>query len=202
MKQVIQNYKNGELSRGNIFACPTDKSYLFERQDFFYCDKCKNKYYSQDGVPNFITRQLPEEIQKEIDWYVPNERLLFNTYGSRSHELAHRLARNKLTEILKCLGANQKSRVLCVAVGSGEEIEYIKPITQNIYGNDISIDILRATKLKYGINVCLAEADKLPFMDESFDVVVVSAFLHHIAHLKNEDVFFDEFNRVLKNGGG
>ena len=62
------------------------------------------------------------------------------------------------------------------------------------------LDTLSATAEDLGIEVetVVCEAENLPFEDESFDLVLGHAVLHHIPDL---DRAFREFDRVLKPGG-
>ncbi len=48
------------------------------------------------------------------------------------------------------------------------------------------------------VETVVCEAEKLPFEDESFDLVFGHAVLHHIPHL---EIAFAEFERVLRPGG-
>ena len=59
---------------------------------------------------------------------------------------------------------------------------------------------LAANAQRLGLDVRTAEADAegLPFPDESFDLVLGHAVLHHLPHL---DQAFREFHRVLRPGG-
>src|SRR5258707_14077139 len=49
-----------------------------------------------------------------------------------------------------------------------------------------------------GVSTVATEAEELPFEDESFDLVLGHAVLHHIPDL---DRAFAEFKRVLRPGG-
>ena len=52
--------------------------------------------------------------------------------------------------------------------------------------------------LGYKMHRCDIDSEKLPFNNETFDIVVAS---HVIEHLKNRDFALHEMYRVLKNGG-
>ncbi len=76
-------------------------------------------------------------------------------------------------------------------------------VVREATATDISpgmLDALQANAARIGVEVetvgCDAEA--LPFDDESFDLVLGHAVLHHIPHL---DRAFAEFGRVLRPGG-
>jgi SAM-dependent methyltransferase len=59
---------------------------------------------------------------------------------------------------------------------------------------------LRANAESLGLTVrtARADADSLPFAEESFDLVLGHAVLHHLPDLRRA---FDEFHRVLRPGG-
>ena len=62
------------------------------------------------------------------------------------------------------------------------------------------LDALQANAARIGVAVdtVACDAEALPFADESFDLVLGHAVLHHIPHL---DRAFAEFRRVLRPGG-
>src|SRR5579884_1852035 len=68
---------------------------------------------------------------------------------------------------------------------------------------DISPGMLRtltdnAARLGVSVRAARADAESLPFADESFDLVLGHAVLHHLPDL---DRAFGEFHRVLRPGG-
>jgi SAM-dependent methyltransferase len=68
---------------------------------------------------------------------------------------------------------------------------------------DISPGMMRtladnATRLGLNVKIARADAEALPFGDQSFDLVLGHAVLHHLPDL---DKAFDEFHRVLRPGG-
>jgi ubiquinone/menaquinone biosynthesis C-methylase UbiE len=62
------------------------------------------------------------------------------------------------------------------------------------------LDELAATagRLGIGVETVCSDAERLPFPDDSFDLVFGHAILHHIPDL---DTAFSEFRRVLRPGG-
>jgi ubiquinone/menaquinone biosynthesis C-methylase UbiE len=76
-------------------------------------------------------------------------------------------------------------------------------VVREAVATDISpgmLDALQANAQRIGVPVqtVACDAERLPFDDESFDLVLGHAVLHHIPHL---DVAFAEFKRVLRPGG-
>src|SRR5262245_58153956 len=76
-------------------------------------------------------------------------------------------------------------------------------IVERLTATDISpgmLDRLAATAATLGVDVTTVatEAERLPFEDESFDIVFGHAVLHHIPDVERA---FAEFRRVLRPGG-
>ncbi len=76
-------------------------------------------------------------------------------------------------------------------------------VVREATATDISpgmLDALQANAARIGVDVetVACDAERLPFDDESFDLVLGHAVLHHIPHL---DRAFAEFLRVLRPGG-
>jgi ubiquinone/menaquinone biosynthesis C-methylase UbiE len=76
-------------------------------------------------------------------------------------------------------------------------------VVREATATDISpgmLDTLQANAARIGVAVdtVACDAEQLPFEDDSFDLVLGHAVLHHIPHL---DHAFAEFRRVLRPGG-
>ena len=76
-------------------------------------------------------------------------------------------------------------------------------VVRDAVASDISpgmLDALQANARRIGVAVetVACDAEDLPFDDDSFDLVLGHAVLHHIPHL---DRAFAEFRRVLRPGG-
>jgi ubiquinone/menaquinone biosynthesis C-methylase UbiE len=76
-------------------------------------------------------------------------------------------------------------------------------IVERATATDISPGMLRtlsenASRLGLTVETVATEAERLPFEDESFDLVFGHAILHHIPDLERA---FGEFHRVLRPGG-
>lgn len=187
----------------NIISCPKCKQDVLHKEDKYICGTCGMQYNIEGGITNFVFRELPDELKAEIKWYGPdpNVKLIFNRSNTKAHSYAHALARNKILHMLRKYSAGANSKVLCIAVGDGCELPYIKPITSAIYGIDISLVALQRSVEKYNIKGYLSEAKYLPFKTNSFDFIIVSAFIHHFASHDEAGDYFKEFKRVLKQKG-
>ena len=80
--------------------------------------------------------------------------------------------------------------------GTGNVLREL-PDTKNNYGIDISEFFIKEIKSE-GYNVLRYDGVKLPFSDESFDIVGSFTVLEHV---ENPSLFIIEQGRVLKRGG-
>ncbi len=110
-------------------------------------------------------------------------------------------------KLKKALGGKLESFDNALEIGAGTGYFSLNLATQglikNLTATDISPGMLKslektAKSLGVEVKTTVTEAEELPFEDESFDVVLGHAVLHHIPDL---DKAFSEFNRVLKPGG-
>ena len=94
----------------------------------------------------------------------------------------------------------QGKQVLEIGCGTGLGLGYLGKTAKNVIGGDYSEDNLRCAHRHYGerIELLLLDAQKLPFKDNSFDVVVAMEVIYYLTHL---DDFFEECHRVLRKGG-
>lgn len=111
-------------------------------------------------------------------------------------------------KLKKALGADTPPRFQdALEIGAGTGYFSLNLATQGLIENLTATDIspgmlasLSSTAEQLGVPVktVVTEAETLPFEDESFDVVMGHAVLHHIPDL---DRAFSEFFRVLRPGG-
>jgi ubiquinone/menaquinone biosynthesis C-methylase UbiE len=100
-------------------------------------------------------------------------------------------------EIITLLNIKRDKKYLYLGVGDGFVMEYIaKKTGARIYGIDVSDYSLRYCDKKKGNTTyyLCADAQRLPFKDNSFSGVIAPAVLHHLPDLKKA---FTEFKRVL-----
>jgi ubiquinone/menaquinone biosynthesis C-methylase UbiE len=110
-------------------------------------------------------------------------------------------------KLRKALGARPEHYPHVLEIGAGTGYFSLNLLRAGVVSaatcTDISqgmVDALRANAARLGLDVeaCTADAEALPFADESFDLVLGHAVLHHLPDL---DRAFAEFRRVLSPGG-
>lgn len=101
--------------------------------------------------------------------------------------------------ILKMLKGIEGKKVLDIGCGTGRLVGKLLERKALVTGVDVSGEMLKIASKKFKSTEFIeADAEKMPFPDESFDMMIAS-FL--IVHLKDLDKFFDEAYRILRPGG-
>ena len=115
-----------------------------------------------------------------------------------------RIHRKMMLKILKFdeLVNDKNKKIIDVGCGYGTSLKYFHSLGyKNIYGIDPDNDLAKTipkeiAEIKSGV------AQKIPYPDESFDVIFVNGALHHIPTLKVAyEEAIKEMDRVLKPGG-
>ena len=110
-------------------------------------------------------------------------------------------------KVRKALGRNEGPFARSLEIGSGTGYFTLNlmraGLVEKATCTDISPGMLstlsaNAQKLGLDVETLATDAESLPFEDESFDLVIGHAILHHIPDLGQA---FREFSRVLKPGG-
>lgn len=110
-------------------------------------------------------------------------------------------------KLKKSLGGKLETFDQALEIGAGTGYFSLNLASQglikNLTATDISPGMLKslaktAETLGVPVKTVVTEAEELPFPDDTFDVVLGHAVLHHIPNL---DKAFSEFLRVLKPGG-
>jgi len=112
-----------------------------------------------------------------------------------------------LGKLRKALGGPVPHFGRALEVGAGTGYFSLNLLRAGVVGAGVCTDIapgmvaaLRANARRLGVSVdtAVADAERLPFQDVSFDLVLGHAVLHHLPDL---DRAFREFRRVLAPGG-
>lgn len=103
-------------------------------------------------------------------------------------------------DLIKELDIEDGNCVLDVGCGTGNILAYIgKKNEINGYGLDISENMIKIAKQKNNkYNFIVGDSSKLPYDDESMDVVIACMAYHHFP---NQEKFRQEALRVLKPRG-
>ena len=86
-------------------------------------------------------------------------------------------------------------KVLDIACGTGLSTQALLAIATDVYGTDLSQEMLNLALQKDKINYLLAPAEQQPFEDNIFNLITVSSGVHWF----DIDTFLAEANRLLKS---
>ena len=128
---------------------------------------------------------------------------LFYKYLSRVYDRVNPFIWNERmrTDALDLLDIGRDDRVLDVGCGTGFGTEGILEHAEDVYGLDQSPHQLGKAREKLGdepVQFCLGDAERLPFADDSFDVVWSSG---SIEYWPNPVDALEECRRITKPGG-
>lgn len=114
----------------------------------------------------------------------------YQTYRPRYHHLPF--------SSLKEHSGRTFENSLDVACGTGHSSFALSQISKNVVGCDLSEAMLTEARKDFGnINFVQAPAEKLPFENQSFDLVSVSMGFHWF----EQNAFLKEAKRILKQNG-
>lgn len=101
-----------------------------------------------------------------------------------------------VTEILK----SERGRILDVGCGNGNLFKLLPDGKYELHGIDFSKNMIDEAKrtCKNPSTFAVADAESLPFDDDSFDIIVCNASFHHYT---NPNAVLKEMHRVLKVNG-
>lgn len=103
---------------------------------------------------------------------------------------------NTIQHIKEFLKINNKlGNALDIACGTGLSTKALLEIANNVYGTDVSGEMLNLAPLKEKVRYAVAPAEQQPFADNFFDLITVSSGVHWF----NIDRFLNEAKRILKN---
>ena len=182
-----------------ILACPVCNKGLNLERGFL---KCKNghKFLVKGSVPVFI--KLNDYLEVEAAAWEEEWKSKISKEAIRAYEVN--------MSVFKSLGyweesgkasnlIPSKSSYTVLDLGCGNGVSTSRLKAKLAVGLDLSVkQLVKSRKNHPKTNFVVGDARKLPFKNESFDLVVAINMLHHVG---NPQVVLKECYRVLKSGG-
>lgn len=102
--------------------------------------------------------------------------------------------------IIEEIQKSEDGKILDVGCGNGNLFMLLPDEKYELFGIDFSENMILEAKhnCKTKASFSVADAENLPFEDNTFDIVVCNASFHHYIH---PNTVLMEMQRVLKNGG-
>jgi len=204
-----QAFRTLYLMVRDILCCPACLGDLELREDgFLACGiDSSHRYPVVEGIPRFVKR---EEISPEDAEWVFEYDEKAEEYDEGIRRQAEQMGidlKEEFHGILKRVPLKDSHRVLDVSTGTGAVILRIREVYPNVscefVGIDLSIGMLRVAQRKFvnakmKVPIFHSEVAKLPFKNESFDVVT---HFGGINTFRNIPAALKEWVRVLKPEG-
>ena len=137
----------------------------------------------QEQAKDKVKKQFGKNAQKYVE--------------SVSHAASH-----DLDTLIEWVEPKSSSVVLDVATGGGHVVKKLAPLVQTVFVTDLTKEMLANTKNHLNdfnnLIYMIADAESLPFLDQSFDLVTCRIAPHHFP---NPSKFIEEVARVLKPKG-
>lgn len=101
---------------------------------------------------------------------------------------------------LKKFISNTKiNKILDLGCGTGRLSNSLLQISDQVYGVDVSEEVLKIAKTKYPqLKLTKSEVTNLPYQDNYFDLIIINGSLHHFFAVEDT---LKEVHRVLRAGG-
>ncbi len=126
-------------------------------------------------------------------------------YRNVRYRLPHSVLYNEWRMKKLCELVDWKGREHWIALDNGCGIAHLAewlharhPGYVEVFGTDLSLEMLRHARQILAGSVCQADSQSLPFKEGMFDVVFANSMLHH---LPSPELGLKEIHRVLKQGG-
>ncbi len=105
-----------------------------------------------------------------------------------------------LSTIIRMARIKGEDKVLDVATGTGFLAGALSEVAGEVMATDLTLEMLYQTRPKTQNNTsfCLADVERLPFHNDSFDMVTCRVALHHFTR---PDEAFSEIRRVCRPNG-
>lgn len=184
----------------SFLACPDTNHDIVVQDQHLVCPRTGRHFEPIQGLPAIFPLNWIDtlEISAEEQFYINEDSIPFR----RSHELAHLNARLPIKAWCETTGIREKSWTLLVGAGPGnQDLQIVKKFTRNILAIDVSPSAVAKFIESQPFPCLLGTASSLPLKSNSFDGIVMSGVLHHVAGYQHMLPYLREAIRVLKPGG-
>lgn len=202
------------INISHILQCPNCLGVLAKEEQNIICTKCHNKYLGEDEIISLFTSHAQESFKQDminfwgggwkkrqaVDERMGTKELFLQELGA----VRFALTLEETEQVKEMVSMNLTDKLLLeIGCGMGTSSVMFALQGAQIVASDLTKHAVQMTNNKFqmldlnGIAV-QADAEHLPFRDNTFDVVFSSGVLHHTP---NTEQAIDEIYRVLKPGG-
>lgn len=176
-------------------ACPDCRGHVPEVPG--PCASCGRQFEAQDGVPVLLPRTLMDDTEAR-------QHALYNTVAHEYDDVFPRHVAqhyvDKRTGLVRDL-IPMGGLVLDVGCGTGLLGAAIASLGYDVYGADLSPQMVRKARDRGLAGAYAGSTTALPFADDSFDLAITVATLHHLETPERVARTVAEMARVVRRGG-
>jgi SAM-dependent methyltransferase len=220
IRDRLQSHRQFPARTGGTLVCPIERAPLADEGASLVCSSCGRHYYRVDGIP-VVVADLSLVEHDEIDHHEQHPGYFGEAHKSaqaahfdravmEEFEISRPHATPRLYQFL--LGEKYRRAIgrlgphlpgvsaLTVCGGSGMDAEFLARSGARVVATDVSVGAARRAKeraRRYSLAVTpvVADVERLPFANRSFDVVFVHDGLHH---LERPEIGLREMARVAR----
>ncbi|MBV9579696.1 MAG: methyltransferase domain-containing protein [Chloroflexi bacterium] len=178
-------------------ACPDCRGAICSTADVLQCAGCGRVFTSSHGIPELLPSSLmgdTEERQHALYDAVAHE---YDDVFPR-HVAEHYI--DKRTGLVKTL-LPMGGLVLDVGCGTGQLGAAIAAQGFDVFGVDLSSSMVAKARERGLVGTFAGVTTALPFADNSFDLALTVATLHHLETEERVATTVSEMGRVVRRGG-
>jgi SAM-dependent methyltransferase len=177
--------------------CPACGSPLTDTQNpvQIVCGNCSHVFPFWNGIPIFSVLDSPRRSASVMESTFKHP-----TRYQKLVNVKRLIYKDKVLGIEDYMNGKDVLDVGCGPSLAFEHLEYSASLTRSLVGVDVSlpfVDSARRENPDDKFTFLVAQADRLPFPDKSFDTTIASYLLHHAA--PEPSIVLKELLRVTKN---
>jgi ubiquinone/menaquinone biosynthesis C-methylase UbiE len=179
-------------------VCPECKKELENIENNLKCNKCNYKFEIINDIPILLKKNNLNSFKLgESDFH---DKIALE--ADDAHSLDSLRVKYLHADFLKPIKGMKSPKILDACCGSGLDILNLSKEGYEIFGVDISLEMVKLTSKRLKLNgmnslVAVSDVENLPFDSEFFDIIYICGALHHTTPLKT----LNEFKRCLKKDG-
>jgi SAM-dependent methyltransferase len=178
-------------------VCPACRSALSAGVEQMRCGGCGATYRVVDGIPELLVSQQADNVTGRVQALYDH---VAHDYDQVFHQhVADHYLRKRTMLVRELLPLGR--RVLDVGCGTGALAGWVQRAGYEVTGVDASVGMLAQARDSGVGAVYAAYATALPFPDNSFDLALSVATMHHLETEERVAGTIAEMGRVVRGGG-
>ena len=177
---------NGLEGLGPALRCPACRAPLDWHADLAECTRCGTQYGIVEDIPVLVSTRVDAHKREQAAYSDSVDPEFEVTRPHGTPRLYRWLLAEKFRRSVSAIeDLLDGARILTVCGGSGMDAEFLARAGGSVVSADISLEAARRTReraRRFGVTISplVADVERLPLADRSFDIVYVHDGLHHL----------------------